>query len=120
MTPHLKIAEFLTNLLDRRFSFMGVRFGIDPIIGLIPGVGDIISFLLSLYLIWIAIKIKLPSAKISQMTKNIIIDLVIGFIPIVGDLTDFVYQANWKNLQILQSHPPIQIVEGEIISGSTT
>jgi hypothetical protein len=120
MKLHLKTAEILTHLLDKQFSVLGMRFGIDPIVGLIPGIGDLISFCVSLYIIWIALQMRLPRNKISKMTKNIIIDLIIGAVPIVGDFADFVYKANSKNLLILQSHTPVDFIEGEIISDSTT
>lgn len=116
MRKHLKIAEFLTNLLDTQFSVIGVRFGIDPLLGLLPGIGDLISFVVSLYLIWIAQHLKVPSDKIAKMIQNIVIDLAIGFIPIIGDLSDVVYRANSKNFKILQAHIPPDIIEGEIIT----
>lgn len=115
MKSHLKIATILTNLLDRQFSVFGIQFGLDPIIGAIPGIGDFISLLLSLYLIWIGIKMKLPAEKVGKMVQNIIIDFVIGALPLVGDISDIFYRANYRNLQILQSHSVEPIIEAEII-----
>lgn len=118
MKIHLTVARFLTNLLDRQFSVFGVRFGLDPIIGLIPGIGDLVSFALSLYLIWIAVRLNLPAKKVGAMVQNIVIDLLIGAIPIIGDIGDVVYRANYKNLQILENYVPPTMVEAEIIDDS--
>ncbi len=94
---------------------MGLRFGIDPILGLIPGGGDLISFILSLYIIWIGIKMELPQNKIIRMIRNTILDFGIGLIPILGDIADFAFKSNLMNLEILKQHTEKNIIEGEII-----
>lgn len=101
MTPHLKTAQQLTELLESRFNVAGYRFGLDPILGLVPGLGDAISLLLSLYLLWIAAQLKTPPEKINQMMANIAVDFFLGLVPLVGDVGDFLYKANSKNLAIL-------------------
>lgn len=117
MDTHLKIATILTILLETRFRIGKFRFGFDAFIGLAPFVGDIIMTIFSFYLIWIGVKMKLPTEKILVMLKNIFIDFMIGLFPLVGDLADVIYKANTKNLRILKEHKKEpSIIEGEIIS----
>ena len=104
MTNHLQIAESITELLENRFNFLGLRFGFDPLIGLIPGLGDFISLVFSFYLIWIGTKLNLPHKKISSMLNNIFLDFIIGIVPVFGDFGDFIFKANSKNLAILKEH----------------
>jgi hypothetical protein len=115
MHSHIKIAETLTDLLENRFNIAGFRFGLDPVLGVIPAIGDLIPFFLSFYMIWIAKKLHIPEHKINEMRKNIIVDLFIGFVPLLGDIGDVFYRANSKNLAILKQHYPRQVEEGKII-----
>ena len=101
---NLKSARQFARLMDSRFSIFGFRFGLDSILGLIPGAGDVIGMLLSLYLIWIGIQMKIPSEKLIQMILNIAIDTTLGSVPILGDVADFIYKANTKNLRILEEY----------------
>lgn len=104
MDKHLKTASFLANLLDSRFNFLGIRFGIDPLLGLVPGLGDLVSLILSLYLIWIGINLKIPPLEILRMVLNIAVDFLVGLIPVAGDIGDIVFKANIRNLKILQKY----------------
>lgn len=116
MDKHLKIARYLTYNLDKKFGIGKFRFGLDAIIGLIPGIGDIFAFIVSSYLVWIGIRINLPPDQIALMIRNIVIDLVLGLIPVVGDLSDFVYKANSKNYEILERFSrKAAVLEGEVI-----
>ena len=99
---HLKLARHFTDIMENRFSILGIRFGIDVILGLIPGIGDILSMLLSLYLIWIGWSMKVPSTYLMKMTLYIGIDLLLGSIPVLGDVSDVFYRANNKNLALLE------------------
>ena len=116
-TIHLNTARTIADLLDNKFNFMGFKFGLDPIIGLIPGIGDVFPVVLGAYMVWIGIKEKLPGEKIAEMIRNIIIDTVLGIIPVVGDISDFVFRAYHKNLQILEHHAKNipDTYEGEIV-----
>lgn len=118
MTNHLKTATILAKLLDNKFNILGVRFGIDPLLGLIPGGGDLVSLLLSLYVVWIGVKMKLPSDKLARMTWNVVLDFGVGLIPILGDIVDLAYKANLRNLEILK-HSGEEIVEGEIVENTS-
>ncbi len=116
MVSHLKIATALVNLLDLRYRLFGVRFGLDPLLGIIPGLGDIIPFILGLYIIYIGTELDLPSDKIGTMIVNLFFDLLIGSIPFVGDLTDFFYKANVKNLRIIHDYLETKPIEGRLIA----
>jgi hypothetical protein len=104
MTRQLKAAELIVNLLDTKFNVWGFRFGLDPIIGLIPGLGDFLSFLISLYVIWLGVKMKLPPRVILGMVINVFLDFLIGTVPIVGNIFDFVFKANVRNLETLKKY----------------
>lgn len=111
---HFLIAEFLTEALDNKFQVGRIKFGLDPILGLIPGVGDFIPFLLSLYIIWVAKNMNVPKTEIKKMWQNVTLDLGIGLIPFVGDIGDFVFKANSKNMQILRKYRK-ESIETQII-----
>jgi hypothetical protein len=102
MNKHLRTAEILANLLDNRFKLFGIRFGLSAIIGLLPEIGDMIDAFMSLYLVWIAVQLKVPSGKIAQMLVNIGINFVIGLVPVLGDATYVLRRGNLRNLKIIQ------------------
>jgi hypothetical protein len=99
---HLHRARMVARLMDSQFSFLGHRFGLDGIIGLIPGVGDAATLSFSLYLLWIGWQYQLPAKELRRMVFNIVVDTVIGGVPVVGDVSDFFFKANLKNLTILE------------------
>lgn len=96
----------LARLLDTRFRIPGVpfRFGLDGIIGLIPGVGDAITTGMGLYALSMAHKFKLPLGARAAMIWNLSVDFLVGTIPLVGDLFDFAFHAHAKNLRIIERH----------------
>jgi hypothetical protein len=98
--------EFLASILDDRFSVPGtnIRFGIDAIIGLIPGVGDAISATLSSYLIWRAHKMGVSKFTLARMAGNTVVDTVVGVVPLIGDVLDVGFRANRRNLELLRRH----------------
>lgn len=99
-------AEKLVRLMDSQFKvpFINFRFGLDPLIGLIPWVGDLVTFAISALIVKSLVDEGLPKPLIKKMVLNIILDLAIGAIPIVGDVWDFFYQANRKNLQLAKEY----------------
>ena len=115
MEKHLRFAKYMANLLDGRFRIFGIRVGLDPILGLIPGIGDIITMGFALYLIWIGRQIGLPPRLIRKMAGNIMVDLVLGFFPVAGDIADVFYRSNEKNFKILEGYSRNDVIEGEII-----
>lgn len=94
--PHVRRARTIADILDRKF--------VDPLLGLVvPGVGDIISSGLGLYLVGTAISRRLPLIVVARMLINLAVDTLVGAVPIVGDLFDFVFQANRRNLELLEA-----------------
>lgn len=114
MNKHLRAAKFLAKLLDNQFSLFGIKFGLDPIFDLVPGVGDIVGAIVSFYIVWIAIRMELPSNQIWKMIRHIAIDFIVGILPIVGPIGDLFYKSNLMNLKILEKYSQ-NIVEGEIL-----
>ncbi len=114
INSHLALARDLTRMLDSQFKIGGFRFGLDPILGLIPGGGDIVSLALSLYIVWIAVQMRVPGDKLAAMLGNVTYDFFVGFIPILGDIHDFTFKANTKNLKILQEFAPGGVFDGEV------
>lgn len=92
----------IATLLDSQFEFMGFRFGMDAIIGLVPVVGDAVGFIAGLYPIHIARKHKLGRALEWRMMFNLAADHLIGIVPLAGDFFDAMYKANLKNLDLLE------------------
>ncbi len=82
----------------------GQRVGIDPIVGLIPVVGDVIPAIVSFWIILEAARFRLPRIVLARMVVNAGVDLVIGAIPLLGDLFDFVSKPNAKNLELFRRH----------------
>ena len=109
----LKIVETWTYILENRFKIGPFRFGLDALLGLVPGGGDILSAILALYIVSISVRSGLPDLMIRKMLMNIAIDLVIGLVPIVGDAGDFVFKSNVKNLRILNGYLG-RPIEGEL------
>ena len=95
-------ARRLAYLMDAQFSVAGVQFGLDALVGLIPGVGDTITALIALYPIWIAKRHDLGKNVQVRMGVNVLIDWLPGLIPVIGDLIDVGYKANLKNLKLLE------------------
>jgi len=81
---------------------LGWRFGLDPIIGLIPVAGDFASALVSLYLLAVAAEMRVPRSTMLRMGLNVAIDYFVGSIPVVGNIFDFAWKANYKNMQLLE------------------
>ncbi len=100
----LRVAGFLADLSDTKFQVAGFRFGIDPLIGVVPIIGDLLGVVLSLYIYALGHKMRVSSWHKFVMLVNIMIDLIIGSIPMVGDVFDFFYKANQKNYKILASY----------------
>jgi hypothetical protein len=115
MNKHLLIAERIATLLDNRFSFFGIKFGLAPLFDAIPVVGDFIAASLCFYLIWIAMQANAPQSLILKMVGNVIINFVIGLIPILGEATYIFRKVNIKNLELLKKHFAVSPLEGQIV-----
>jgi hypothetical protein len=93
-------------LLDNSIPIPGTRFrlGIDQLIGLVPGIGDLIGGFLSLYIIVEASRMGVPHGLLARMGWNVAIDTLVGEIPILGDLFDIGFKANVRNLALLDGY----------------
>jgi hypothetical protein len=105
-TASLRAMESLAKLMDSQFSIPGtnIRFGLDALIGLIPGAGDIAGFLVSACMVLVLVGNGASGNVLARMVFNIAIDALVGSIPVVGDLFDFAFKANQKNLALMRAH----------------
>lgn len=94
------------HLLDEaiRIPVIGYRVGLEPILGLIPIIGDLSGFAVSGYFIFRAARLGVPRKIVSRMVYNAVLDAAIGSIPIVGDLFDFFWKVNKRNLRLVERH----------------
>lgn len=101
--PGLEHLTVLAHLLDRAFRIPGTRwrFGLDALIGLIPGLGDMVGAAIGLYSLWVARQIGAPGAVQIRMLMNLTLDGFVGFVPLVGDLFDFAFKAHSRNHSLL-------------------
>lgn len=97
--------QTIANLLDSAFVIPGTkqRVGIDAIIGLIPGLGDVATTLLSSYIVWEARNLGVSRFALARMLANLGIHAAIGSIPVIGDLFDAFFRVNQRNMRILRA-----------------
>lgn len=96
----------LARLLDSRWRipFTRIRFGVDPVLGLVPGLGDAAAALPALYIVWRARKLGVPFSLQARMLGNIGIDFLVGSVPILGSIFDVYYKASRRNHALLRAH----------------
>ena len=102
----LERLEAVAKLMDSAFVLPGttIRVGLDPLIGLIPGIGDLATSLVSTYLIWEARRLGAPKTLLVRMFGNMLLDSVVGAVPVVGDAFDVMFRSNIKNMALLRRH----------------
>ena len=100
---HLQRYSIIARLLDSQFRvpFTRWRFGLDGLVGLLPGAGDIATALVGAYGLVVAYQLGAPASIHMRMALNLLLDAGIGFIPVVGDLFDFAFKANIRNERML-------------------
>ena len=105
-TQRLEALRGISRLLDSQFLLPGTsyRFGLDPILGLIPGIGDLVSPLFTIGLLWQGRDLGFPRIVQLKMIFNVAIDTLLGAVPVIGDLFDFAWKANDKNLALLEQY----------------
>jgi len=96
----------LQRLLDEAFRIPGtpIRFGWDPIIGMVPWLGDALTALLSCAIVVEAHRMRVPRVVQLRMLFNIAIDLIVGAVPLAGDIVDVFWKSNTRNLALLERH----------------
>jgi hypothetical protein len=102
----LEVLRRWARLFDAAFRIPGTefRFGIDPLLGLVPGVGDLSTPLLTLFILWQAMRMRVPKIVLARMVLNALIDALVGAVPLVGDAFDFVWRSNEWNMALLERH----------------
>jgi hypothetical protein len=102
----LDALDGLADLMDSRFRVPGtsIRFGLDGLVGLIPGIGDGLVTLPAFYILARAHRLGAPTSLLVRMAANVGIDFLIGSIPLIGDLLDVGYKANRRNVALLREH----------------
>lgn len=82
----------------------GFRVGLDGLVGLVPGVGDVVTSALTAYIVYQAWRLGIPKSMLARMLANLGIDTLVGIVPIAGDLFDLSFRANRRNVHLLRRH----------------
>jgi hypothetical protein len=102
----LAVAKKLATLLDAAFTLpiINKKIGLDPILGLFPGIGDAVSLVISLYIVYTAHQLGLPRTQLVLMLVNVALDTAIGSVPVLGDTFDAFWKSNMKNIAVIEQH----------------
>jgi hypothetical protein len=102
--PRLRSLDALGELLDDSIPIPGTRrrIGLDALIGLLPGVGDLVGALLSTYIIAAAARLGVSRATLLRMAANVGVEALVGMVPLLGDLFDAGWKANLRNLRLVR------------------
>ena len=94
----------LCTLLDTALivPILNLRFGLDAVLGLVPGIGDLLTTAMSLYIVHEARQLGAPAFLVARMLGNVAIDGVVGAVPLVGDVFDVMWRSNHRNMRLLQ------------------
>lgn len=103
----------LSHWMDGLFRIPGIgwRFGLDALVGLIPGVGDTATSLVSFYILAAGVRYRVPKVTLLRMGLNIGIDYLVGSVPLVGDLFDFVWKSNEMNVALLRKRATVSAAD---------
>ena len=106
LPPDLVALRRFADLMDEAFPLPGTtrRVGLDAVVGLIPGIGDIVTGAMSAWIIVGALRHRVPLSKILRMLFNLGSDVIIGAVPVVGDIFDVLHKMNSDNMRILMKH----------------
>ena len=101
--PRIADVEALARWMDYAFELPGgIRYGLAGLIGLIPGIGDLIDALISLYIVFRAVQLRLPRVAIARMLLNIGLEAGVGVVPLLGDAFVIGFKANRRNYRLLK------------------
>jgi uncharacterized protein DUF4112 len=106
LPPDLQALDRLARLLDEAVPIPGTRqrVGLDPLLGLVPGVGDVVSAILSLAIVHGALRHRVPGRVVLKMVGNLLLDTLVGAVPVAGDVFDALFRANRMNVTLLLAH----------------
>lgn len=106
LNGQLKWVERIASVMDDKFKVPGTnfRFGLDPILNLIPFAGDVSGFVVSAALLYVMAKNGVSRKVLILMAINIAVDAVVGAIPVLGQISDFYIKANTRNIKLLKEH----------------
>ena len=106
LEQRLSMLREWSRLLDTAYRVpgTGIRFGWDPILGVIPGLGDLVGPLFSAVVLWTAVQLGIPRIVQVRMLLIAVIDVAVGIIPVVGEAFDVFWKASRRNLQLLERH----------------
>lgn len=114
-----KRIEGLEHLLEGLFTIPGTKqkLGLDVILDLVPGIGDLVGAALGSYMVWEARNLGMSKAQMARMFGNVGVDFALGLIPWVGAVPDFFFRSNSRNLKIIRKHldkhhPSTAVVDG--------
>ncbi len=103
--PALQSARVVARILDESIEIPGTswRIGIDPIVGLVPGIGDLLSAIASAWIILVGIRLGAPGSVVARMALNVAIDTIVGAVPVAGDVFDAAWKSNVMNVRLLDA-----------------
>lgn len=103
---HAERVRRLSRVLDSAVGVPGtrIRFGLDAVLGLVPGVGDVVGAAAAGYIVLAAARLGAPASLLVRMLLNVAIDTVVGAVPLLGDLFDFGFRSNLRNVALLERH----------------
>ena len=104
--PQLRYVDTFSRVLDTKFRIPGtdVRFGLDFILGLVPGAGDVLSLGMSGTLVATMARHGASPRLVARMLFNVALDAIVGAIPVLGNIFDLVYKANYRNAQLMREY----------------
>ena len=115
--------EAMEKLLERMVILPGINkpIGLDVILDLVPGVGDIAAAALGAYIVWEAKNVGMSKTQMARMAGNVGFDFALGLIPWIGAIPDFFFRSNTRNMRIVKRwldkhHPGTRTIEGEVVA----
>lgn len=96
----------LTRVLDSAIQIPGTRYriGLDALIGIVPGIGDVVGAMFSAFIVFQSARMGVSTATLVRMLGNVALDTIVGEVPLLGDLFDAGWKANTRNLALLEGH----------------
>lgn len=96
----------LARLMDSAYElpFVGVKVGLDPLLGLFPAAGDVVAGAVAAWIVVEARRLGAPWKLVGRMAGNVALDLLTGTVPVIGDIFDVLYRANRRNVALLEKH----------------